>query len=112
MSGSIEGNTVGNPSENTEEEIPEVRVLTEEVVNEQIKGIIVTRQLEGLTRLVQGMLTTLHPSQYPKANYSAFSGASVHQSERQTSIWVVLQAGTSKTKAFKISKPRVLLVRR
>ena len=37
--GSIEDNRVGNPSENTEGEIPEVRVLNQEVVNEQIKRL-------------------------------------------------------------------------
>ena len=35
--GSIAGNGVSNPLENTEEEIPEVRFLTQEVANEQIK---------------------------------------------------------------------------
>ena len=38
--GSIEDDRVGNLSKNTEEEIPEVRVPTQEVVNEQIKGFI------------------------------------------------------------------------
>ena len=38
--GRIEGNRITNSSKNTEEEIPEVRVLTHEVVNEQIKGVI------------------------------------------------------------------------
>ena len=40
--GSIEGNMVRNPSENTKEEASEVTVLTQEVVNEQIKGFIFT----------------------------------------------------------------------
>ena len=32
--GSVEDNKVGNSSKNTEEEVPEVRVLTQEAVNE------------------------------------------------------------------------------
>ena len=38
--GSIEDNRVGNPSENTKKEIPEVRVLTQEAVSEQLNGFI------------------------------------------------------------------------
>ena len=56
--GSVEENRASSSSENTEEEFPEFRTFTE------IKGFIapVTRQLEELTRLVQGIVTTLHPS--------------------------------------------------
>ena len=62
--GRIEQNIAGNSSENVEGEGPEIHTLTQEVVNEQIKGFIVplTRQLEDLTRLVQGMVTQPHPS--------------------------------------------------
>ena len=44
----IEDNTAGTSSEHTEEEVPEIRTLTHEAVNEQIKGFIalLTRQLE------------------------------------------------------------------
>ena len=61
---SVEDNRAGNSSENVEEEFPEIHTLTEVVVNEQIKGFIapLTRQLEELTRLVQRMVTTPHPS--------------------------------------------------
>ena len=81
--GYIEDNRVDESSENTEEEVPEFRVLTQEVVNEQVRsfGLIappLTRQLEELTRLVQGMVTTPHPSHYPRADYSVFSCAAVH----------------------------------
>ena len=38
--GSIEDDRVGNLSENTQEEVLEVRVLTQEKVNEQTKGFI------------------------------------------------------------------------
>ena len=79
--GSIEDNRVGNSSENTEEEVCEVRDLTQEAVNEQTKGFItpLAKQLEELTGLVQGMVTTTHPSHYLMADYSATSGAAVHQ---------------------------------
>ena len=44
------------------EEAPEFQTLTQEAVNEQIRGFItpLTRQLEELTRLVQGMTTSWH----------------------------------------------------
>ena len=38
--GSIKDNRVRNSSKSTEEEVPEVRVLTQKVINEQIKGFI------------------------------------------------------------------------
>ena len=52
---SIEEDSAGNSSENFDEEVPEIHTLTQEAVNEQIKGFIapLTRQLEELTRLVQ-----------------------------------------------------------
>ena len=81
--GSTEYNRAGklNSSENTKEEVPEVCVLTQEAVNEHIKGYIasITKQLGKMTRLVQGMMTIPHPSHYPRADYSAISGAPVHQ---------------------------------
>ena len=69
----------------TQEEIAAVRVLTEEVVNEQIKGFItpLPRQLEEVSSVVQEMVTTPLPSQYPRADYSAISGASVHQPDNR-----------------------------
>ena len=50
-------------SENVEEEVSEFQTLTQKTVKEQIRRFIapVTRQLEELTRLVQGMTTTRHP---------------------------------------------------
>ena len=36
--GSIKDKRIGNTSKNTEEGVAEIRVLTHEVVNEQIKG--------------------------------------------------------------------------
>ena len=50
--------------ENTEEEVPECRSLTQEVVNEQVKGLIalLTRQLEELTGSGDGDNTASEPS--------------------------------------------------
>ena len=46
-------------SENVEGESPEIQTLTQKAINEQIRGFIapLTRQLEELTRLVQGKST-------------------------------------------------------
>ena len=79
--GSIQGNRAGNSSENVEGDVLELHTLTQEEVNEQIKELIapLTRQLEELTRLVQGMVITLHPTQYPRTEYSTTSGAAAHQ---------------------------------
>ena len=62
--GSIEENRASNSSENFGEEVPEIHTLTQEAVNEQIKGFIapLTCQLEELTRLLEGMVTTPNPS--------------------------------------------------
>ena len=82
--GSIENDRMDNPSENIGEDLPEDRLLTHEAVNEQMKKFIVplTRQLKELTRLVRGMVTTPLPSNYPRAKYSAISGAAVHQPDK------------------------------
>ena len=78
---SVENSRTGYSSVNAEEEVLEMRTLTQEAVNEQIQGCIVplTRQLEELTLLVQGMVTTPHPSIYPRTDYSTISGTAAHQ---------------------------------
>ena len=50
-SGSVEDDGAGNSSENTEKEDPKIRTMSQEAVNEQIKGFIalLTRQLEELS---------------------------------------------------------------
>ena len=79
--GSTEDNRAGNSLENIEEEIPEIGTLTQEAVNEQIKGFItpLTRQLEEMTRLVQGMVKKPHQSHYPWTDYSTIFGAVIYQ---------------------------------
>ena len=52
-------------------------------VNEQIKGLFapLIRQLEKLTRLVQGLVTTPHPRHYPKFNSITTYGTTAIQSD-------------------------------
>ena len=74
-------------SENVEGEVPEFQTLTQEAVNEQIRGFIapLTRQLEELTWLVQGMTTSRHANFNPRTELGATSGSAMLQSD----IWVV-----------------------
>ena len=83
--GSIEENVTGNSSENVGGEVSEVQTLTEEAVNEQIKRFIapLIRQLGELTRLVQGMVTTPHPSHYPRTAVGTTYGTARHQSDSE-----------------------------
>ena len=57
--GGFEEITNRNSSENVDGEVPEIQTLTQEAVNELIRRFIapLRRQLEELTRLVQGMST-------------------------------------------------------
>ena len=91
-SGSVENYRADNSSANSDGEVPENRILTQEAVNEQIKGFIapLTRQLEELTRLVQGMVATPRPTHYPRTDYHIISGTIVHQPDR-TSFFVVIE---------------------
>ena len=87
---SLEENVIGNSPENVEGEVPEIHTLTREAVNKQIKGFIalLTRQLKKLTRLVQGRLTTPHPSHYPRTDFSTISGTAARQSDMVTGATV------------------------
>ena len=66
------------------EEVSEIQTLTQEAVNEQIRRFIspLTRQLEELSRLVQGKVTTQHPDHYPRTDFGATSGTATHQSDK------------------------------
>ena len=66
-------------SENVDGEIPEIQTLTQEAVNEQIRRFIapLTRQLEELTRLVQGMTTSCYPNPYPRTELGTISGTAM-----------------------------------
>ncbi len=85
--GSIEENISTNSSKNVKGENYEIQILTQEAVNEQIGCFIVplTRQLEELTRLVQGLVTTLHQDHYPRTDFSPTSGTATFQSDTRWS---------------------------
>ena len=86
--GSTEEIADRNSSENFEGEVPEFQTLTQEAVNEQIRGFIapLTPQLEELTRLVQRMTTSRQPNSYPRAELGTVSGTAMPQSN----TWVKL----------------------
>ena len=70
-------------SENAKREIAEFQTLTQETVNEQIRRSIalLTRQLEELTRLVQGMTTSQHLNSYPRTEFGTTSGTAMPPSD-------------------------------
>ena len=61
------------PSEADKNKVPEIRALTEEGVNEQIKSFIapLPRQLDDMTWLLQGVTAALYPNYYPRADTNA-----------------------------------------
>ena len=68
-------------SEYVEGEVQEFQTLTQEAVNEQIRGFIapLTRQLDEFTRLVQGMTTSRLPNSYPRTYLGTTSGTAMPQ---------------------------------
>ena len=80
--GSKEENAIGISLENVKGEISEIQPLTQEAVNEQIRGLIapLTRQLE-LIRLMQEMTNARHPNQYPRTEFGTTSGTAMPQSD-------------------------------
>ena len=86
--GSTEETETGISSENVEWEVFKIQTLTKEAVNEQIRGFSapLARQLEELTRLVQGMDTTCHPNHYPRAEFGTNSGTAMPQSDMVTGV--------------------------
>ena len=90
--GSVEENRAGNSSQNVVEENPEILTLTQEAFNRTIEGFIApkTRQLEELTGLVWGMVTTPHPSHYPRTDYSAIFGTARKQPTTTLPLAIVI----------------------
>ena len=72
-----------NSPENVKRESPDIQTLTQEAVNEQIRGFIapLIRHLEELTRLVQGISTSRHPNSYPRTDHGTTSGTAMPQSD-------------------------------
>ena len=86
--GSTEELVNRSSSENVEGESPEIQTLTQEAVNEQIRRFIVplTRQLDDLTQLVQGMSTSRHPNSYPRTELGTTSGTAMPESDMVTGV--------------------------
>ena len=86
--GSTEGISKGRSLENVEGEVSEFQTLTQEAVKEQIRGFIAppTRQLEELTRLVQGMTTSRHPNFHHRTELGTTSGTAMPQSDKRCSF--------------------------
>ena len=65
-----ESHSAMNSQEFNENEEPEFHTLTQEEVNEQIKSFVapLTRQVEVLIHLVQGLSVASHPKHYPRAD--------------------------------------------
>ena len=82
--GSTEENATGISSQIVDAEVSKVQTLTQEAVNKQNRRFIapLTRQLEELTRLVQGVVTTQQPQNYPRTDLGTTSGIATHQSHR------------------------------
>ena len=80
---STESSPVRNAPECNVEDEPEVYILTQEDVNEQIGSHIapLTKQLEDMTRLIQGMTTAQNPTSHPRAGTSASFSATGYQSK-------------------------------
>ena len=85
---SIEGITNRISSEEVEGENPAVQTLTQQAVKEQIRGLIapLTRQLDDLTRLVEGKSTSRLPNSYPRTELGTASGEEQPQSDMVTGV--------------------------
>ena len=71
----------GISSESIEGEVLELQMLTQEAVNELIRGFTapITCQLEQLTRLVQGMTASRHSNFYPRTELGTTPGTVLPQ---------------------------------
>ena len=85
--GSTEEIAHRSSSENVEGENQEFETLTQEAVNEKIRGSIapLTHQLEELTWLVQGMSTSRHLNSNLRSELGTTSGTAMHQSDN---VWI------------------------
>ena len=81
--GSTEEDSNKSSLAKVERETREIQMLTQEAVNEQNRGLIVppTRQLEELTRLVQGTSISRHPKSYLNIELGTTSGTAMLQSD-------------------------------
>ena len=87
--GSTEEIADRNSSENVKGDVSEFQTLTQGAVNEQIRGFIapLTRQLEELSRLVQGMTISRHPISYPETELGTTFATAMPQSDTMFYIY-------------------------
>ena len=88
---STEGSPIMNTLERNVEDEPQVLVLTQEAVNEQIRNHIapLTKHLQDLIRLIKAMKTAQHPTSNPSAATSASFSAAGYQLD--TSLTLPIQ---------------------
>ena len=81
--GSTEESPNRSSSENVEGEVSEFQTLTQEAVGKQIRVFVasLTRQLDELTRLVQGMTTSRHPNSQPSTELGTTCSTAMSQSD-------------------------------
>ena len=86
--GSLQEIANRSSTKNVDGEVPEFQNLKQELVNEQIKGFIapLTRQLEKLTRLVQGMTISRHPNCYPRTELGTTFGTAMPHSDTKLQL--------------------------
>ena len=90
--GSTEDIANRSSSENVVGENPDTQTLTQEAVDERIRGFIapLNRQLEELTRLVQEMSTSRHPRSNPRTELGTTSGMAMPQFDNGSLVFGLL----------------------
>ena len=78
---SSEGSPAMNPTGTNQNKGTELRTLTQAEVDQLIKSFIapLVRQLDDLTRIVQGMITASHPDYYTRTGTAAICRAPGYQ---------------------------------
>ena len=86
--GSSDKTAIRSSTENADREISDVQTLIQKAVNEQVRQFFapLTRQIEELTRLVQGMITFGHLNSYIRAEFGTTSGTAMPQSDMVTGV--------------------------
>ena len=102
--GSIEENVTGKSSENVKGEVSDNQALTQEAVNEQIKGFSASLA-RGIDSALAGSNETLHLSHHPKADFGTLSGAATYQSNTMRIKFDIQWAGTNYAFEYGIKPP-------
>ena len=82
--GTTKENAIGVSSENVDGEVSESQTLTQEAVNEQIRGFPapLTHHPDDLTRLAQETTTARRSNHYPGTEFGTTSGTAIPQCDR------------------------------